>query len=147
MNITVYLLLIGFAICMIALYFDLRKPKSSTELSVNSNKSYNSFFEELMQIQHDVNNSSYSKPKVKEVILSEEYYDNLEQRFLNDIRESKKYKVKYEVDKTKPYNIFKLYERYSKVEIKSKTKQPLLLEYKQQNKIEIGEVENVKVNR
>ena len=129
MNITVYLLLIGFAICMIALYFDLRKPKSSTELSVNSNKSYNSFFEELMQIQHDVNNSSYSKPKVKEVILSEEY------------------KVKYEVDKTKPYNIFKVYERYSKVEIKSKTKQPLLLEYKQQNKIEIGEVENVKVNR
>ena len=98
-----------------------------------------------MQIQHDVNNSSYSKPKVKEVILSEEYYDNLEQRFLNDIRESKKYKVKYEVDKTKPYNIFKVYERYSKVEIKSKTKQPLLLEYKQQNKIEIGEVENVKV--
>ena len=40
-----------------------------------------------------------------------------------------------------------MYERYSKVEIKSKTKQPLLLEYKQQNKIEIGEVENVKVNR
>lgn len=144
-DVTIYLLIFSAVVCIIGLYFDLRKS-NSTELTVNYNKQYNSFFEELMQIQHGLLNPNYSKPEIKEVTLSEEYYENLDKRFLNDIKESNKYKVKYEVDKTKPYNTFKVYERYSKVDIKAEPKKPLLLEYNQlKNKIEIGELEDVKI--
>lgn len=124
MNITYWLILISIIACMIALYFDLRKVKS-TELSLVSNNQFHKFFEELMEYEN--NTFGFSKPKPVYRVLSDKEIQSTEKRFLNNIKESKKYKVNYEVEKINSYPTFNLYKNYLK---KNKKPELKLIEFK-----------------